>query len=214
MTSTWNEAKEYFFHHVYSRKLVLGCWTEEQLCLPEREHWVLPLYLLGRTNNKGTCHLRFSGIRPDFPLRGGGYPLNGRIPLKRKWQVPLHLFMSIYSNADSILLTTKIRTHYYEISSLTSQRLPQPILHGVRQIGGNPAIDSGINRKPKEWVAQPRPKPISPLCQPTVPNESPSASNSQCIAGVFYVCGRCVVTPVNVVRCVNYVYVQKHHCKM
>ena len=127
---------------------------------------------------------------------------------------PLHLIMSIYNNADSILLTTKIRTHCYEISPLTSQRLPQPILHGVRQIGGNPAIDSWINRKPKEWVAQPAPKPISPLCQPTVPNESPSASNSQCIAGVFSVCGRCVVTPVNVVRCVNYVYVQKHQCKM
>ena len=35
-----------------AEKLVLGCWTEEQLCLPEREHWVLPLYLLGRTNKK------------------------------------------------------------------------------------------------------------------------------------------------------------------
>ena len=66
--------------------------------------------------------------------------------------------MSIYNNAHSILSTTKIRTHCYEISPLTSQRLPQPILHGVRQIGGNPAIDSGINRKPKEWVAQPRPQ--------------------------------------------------------
>ena len=62
------------------------------------------------TSHKGTFHLRFSGIRPlrgggypPFPLRkktfffsdwfsvkrGGGYPLNGRIPLKRKWKVPL-----------------------------------------------------------------------------------------------------------------------------
>ena len=35
-----------------AEKLVLGCWTEEQLCLPKREHRVLPLYLLGRTNKK------------------------------------------------------------------------------------------------------------------------------------------------------------------
>ena len=64
--------------------------------------------------SKGTFQKRFSGIRPlrggwgypPFPLRkktfffsdwfsvkrgGGGYPLNGRIPLKRKWQRPLHV---------------------------------------------------------------------------------------------------------------------------
>ena len=52
MIATWKEAKEYFSIMFMAEKLVLGCWTEEQLCLPEREHWVLPLYLLGRTNKK------------------------------------------------------------------------------------------------------------------------------------------------------------------
>ena len=60
------------------------------------------------------------------------------------------------------MLTQSCQPPRSEHIAMKSLRWPRNAYHSpyytVLDRGGNSAIDSGINRKPKEWVAQPRPQ--------------------------------------------------------